>query len=197
MTAVPALARFRSRAARSAEYARAMRRGVDLRYLLAHGAAHLLPPLTAGPLLARLYRLGGLRVGAGTTIGGPLRLIGGTARVHHLTIGHDVLIATDVVVNLDDEVRIEDGATLGPFVVIFTSTHRIGPSSRRLTLDIVTRPVVIESGAWVAMRATILPGVTVGRGSVVSAGSVVTADVPPNTLVAGNPAVVVRSLADD
>jgi acetyltransferase-like isoleucine patch superfamily enzyme len=184
-------------AARSADYARAMRRGIDLRYLLAHGAAHLVPQLTAGPVIARLYRLGGLRIGDGSSMGGPLRLIGGTAQVHHLEIGRDVLIGTDVAMNLDDEVRIEDGATIGPFVIIYTSTHRMGPSTRRLSLDIVTRPVVVEAGAWVALGAILLPGVTVGRGSVVGAGSVVTDDVPPNTLVAGNPATVVRALPED
>jgi acetyltransferase-like isoleucine patch superfamily enzyme len=188
---------LRPTAARSLDYARAIRRGVDLRYLVAHGAAHLVPPLTAGPLTARIYRAGGVRIGGGSSIGGPLRLIGGTAMVHHLAIGRDVLIGTDVAINLDDEVRIGDGATIGPFVIIYTSTHRMGPSARRLSLDIVTRPVVVESGAWVALRATLLPGVTVGRGSVVGAGSVVTDDVPPNTLVAGNPARVVRPLPDD
>jgi acetyltransferase-like isoleucine patch superfamily enzyme len=56
------------------------------------------------------------------------------------------------------------------------------------------RPVVIEDGVWIAARAIILKGVTIGRGSVVGAGAVVTADVPPRTVVAGNPAKVIKNI---
>jgi maltose O-acetyltransferase len=56
------------------------------------------------------------------------------------------------------------------------------------------RPVVIEDGAWIGNRAIIMPGVTVGAGAAVGAGSVVIADVPPRTLAMGNPARIVREL---
>ena len=56
------------------------------------------------------------------------------------------------------------------------------------------KPIVVEDGVWVGMHSLILPGVTLGRGCVVSAGSVVAQDVPPNTLVAGNPATVQQNL---
>jgi acetyltransferase-like isoleucine patch superfamily enzyme len=55
-------------------------------------------------------------------------------------------------------------------------------------------PVVIEDNAWITVGVIILPGVTIGKGSIVSAGSVVACDVPPHTLVAGNPAKVVKYL---
>lgn len=55
-------------------------------------------------------------------------------------------------------------------------------------------PVTIGNDVWIGGRAIVLPGVTVGDGSVVGAGSVVTKDVPPLSLVAGNPAVVMRKL---
>jgi acetyltransferase-like isoleucine patch superfamily enzyme len=54
--------------------------------------------------------------------------------------------------------------------------------------------VTIEDNVWIGMRAMILGGVTLGRGSVVAAGAVVTKDVPPRTLVAGVPARVIRAL---
>ncbi|NTU65300.1 MAG: hypothetical protein HGB05_18340 [Chloroflexi bacterium] len=57
-------------------------------------------------------------------------------------------------------------------------------------------PVTIQDGTWLGARCIVLPGVTVGRGSVVGAGSVVTKDVPPNTLVGGVPAKVIRSIND-
>jgi maltose O-acetyltransferase len=57
-----------------------------------------------------------------------------------------------------------------------------------------SKPIVIEDGVWVGMNSLILPGVTLGHGAVISAGSVVTSNVPPDTLVAGNPAAVKDSL---
>jgi galactoside O-acetyltransferase len=59
------------------------------------------------------------------------------------------------------------------------------------------KPVYIEQGAWIGFGASILKGVTVGRGAVVAAQSVVTKNVPPFTVVAGNPARVVRELGED
>ena len=53
-------------------------------------------------------------------------------------------------------------------------------------------PVIIKKNAWIAISVTILPGVTVGEGSIVAAGSVVTKDVPPFCMVAGAPAKVIR-----
>lgn len=50
------------------------------------------------------------------------------------------------------------------------------------------KPIVLEKRSWIGSHATILPGVTIGENSIVGAGSVVTRDVPPNTIVAGNPA---------
>ncbi len=55
------------------------------------------------------------------------------------------------------------------------------------------KPVVIEDDVWIGSRVTILPGVTIGRGSVVGAAAVVTKDVPPYSVVAGNPAKVVKT----
>lgn len=56
-------------------------------------------------------------------------------------------------------------------------------------------PVIIKKGAWICVRASILPGVTVGENAIVSAGSVVDSDVPPSSIVAGNPAkIVARNL---
>jgi len=57
-----------------------------------------------------------------------------------------------------------------------------------------TAPVKIADNVWIGMNAVILKGVTIGENSVVAAGAVVTKPIPPNTVVAGNPAVVVRQL---
>ena len=57
-----------------------------------------------------------------------------------------------------------------------------------------TRPVLLKKNSWIGAGAIILPGVTVGENSIVGAGSVVTKDVPDNTIVVGNPAKVVRNV---
>ena len=71
----------------------------------------------------------------------------------------------------------------------------LSPAQRRAL--VIAKPIAIERNVWIAAGATIVGGVTVGENSVVAAGSVVTKDVPPNTLVGGNPARVIRSIGDD
>jgi acetyltransferase-like isoleucine patch superfamily enzyme len=61
-------------------------------------------------------------------------------------------------------------------------------------VGVQTQPVMIEDNVWIGFKSTILKGVTIGRGAVVAAGSVVTTDVPPFTLVAGNPARIIKEL---
>ena len=89
---------------------------------------------------------------------------------------------------------IADDVMIGPNVSIITSGHPIEPSQRRA--GVTAKPIAIERNVWIAAGATIIGGVTVGENSVVAAGSVVTKDVPPNTLVGGNPARVIRSIAE-
>lgn len=56
------------------------------------------------------------------------------------------------------------------------------------------QPVTLEDGVWVGARVIILPGVTIGQGAIIGAGSVVTRDVPARTIAAGNPARIIRTL---
>ena len=79
--------------------------------------------------------------------------------------------------------------------IIDTDFHPLHPAERCLhPQDAKTAPVVIEDDVFVGMNCLILKGVTIGRGSVVGAGSVVTRDVPSGSIVAGNPAHVVATL---
>jgi len=73
-------------------------------------------------------------------------------------------------------------------VIMESDYHAAGGS------DVVPRPIVIEDESWIGCRVIILKGVTVGRGAIIGAGSVVTKDVPPYTLAAGNPARVIKSV---
>jgi acetyltransferase-like isoleucine patch superfamily enzyme len=184
------------RAQRTASYVREIVRGLHVRYALAYTLAHLFPAFTAGPIVARLYRVAGFRIGEGSTFLGPVCVRSTLAFQENLEIGRKVLISTDVTINVDGPVRIEDEASIGPFVAVYTGTHAVGPASRRMSPAPFGKPVTIERGAWVRLGAIILPGVTVGHGSVVGAGSVVMSDVEPNTYVEGNPARAAWSLPD-
>jgi acetyltransferase-like isoleucine patch superfamily enzyme len=89
---------------------------------------------------------------------------------------------------------ISDDVMIGPNVSIITTGHPVEPSQRRAAT--IGKPIVIEKGVWIATGAIIIGGVTIGEHSVVAAGSVVTKDVPANSLVGGNPARVIRSIGD-
>ena len=179
---------------RTAEYVRVILSEVRPRYLIVSCVARMFPPFTAGTLIARGYAWAGCHIGEGTAIGGPLKLIPGGGSDSNLTTGERSIFATDITINLDAPVTIGERAAIGPRVAIYTSSHSLGPGSRRMMPTVMALPVVIGSGAWIGLGAMILPGVTIGPGSVVAAGSVVTSSVPANSFVEGNPATVKRTL---
>jgi serine acetyltransferase len=111
----------------------------------------------------------------------PTLLIGDNTGIGHacsLTIGKKIVIGRH--------------CRIAGQVWIFDSPgHPADPSARLAgspPVDDEVMPVVIEDNVWIGERAIILPGVTIGQGSIVAAGAVVMANVPPNTMVAGNPA---------
>ena len=59
--------------------------------------------------------------------------------------------------------------------------------------NIITKPIKIDNGAWVGFNSIILKGVTIGKNAAIAAGSVVIKDVPPNTMVGGNPAKIIKA----
>lgn len=89
-------------------------------------------------------------------------------------------------------ITLEDEVLIGPRVNIITENHPLDPNDRRA---LITKPVTIKRNAWIGAGATILPGVTVGENAVVAAGAVVSKDVPDNTVVAGIPARVIKSIS--
>lgn len=80
----------------------------------------------------------------------------------------------------------------GPGVHIYTATHPMNAAERKILQS--AKPVSIGENCWIGGGAIILPGVTIGDNSVVAAGAVVNRDVPANSLAAGNPAVVKKSV---
>lgn len=117
-----------------------------------------------------------------------------TAYGLEIRVGHRVFINQNCTLYDLAEIRIGDDVMIGPNVSIISSSHPIAPSERRA--GVIGKPIAIGRNVWIAAGATIIGGVTVGENSVVAAGSVVTKDVPSNTLVGGNPARVICSIAE-
>lgn len=115
----------------------------------------------------------------------------------YTTGGTEIRIGRNVFVNQNCTFYDLGGIDIGDDVMnvsLITSGHPIEPSRRR---DGVTAaPILIGRNVWLAAGVTVIGGVTIGENSVAAAGSVVTKDVPPNTLVGGNPAQVIRSIAE-
>lgn len=184
------------RVKRFAHYTRLMLYQVHLKLWLANVTCGLLPDFGSGALRARAYRMAGLDIAANAFIMGNLELLTGARDGFYdkLHVASGAVIANHVTINLDSNVYLGQNVAVSPFVRIYTSTHHIGPGSSRRLSNVVAKPVVIEAGCWIGLGAMILPGVTIGHGSIVAAGAVVTEDVPPDSYVEGNPAKVIRQL---
>jgi maltose O-acetyltransferase len=92
-------------------------------------------------------------------------------------------------------VTIGDDVQIGPGVQLLTPTHPLEPGPRRDKWESAS-PITIEDNVWLGGGVIVCPGVTIGRDTVVGAGSVVTRDLPPGVLAVGNPARVIRHLVD-
>lgn len=88
-------------------------------------------------------------------------------------------------------ITLGENVLVGPKVNIITINHDPDPENRSATYG---RPVVIGDNVWIGINSTILPGVSIGCGAIIGANSVVTKDVPPMTVVAGNPARIIKTL---
>jgi acetyltransferase-like isoleucine patch superfamily enzyme len=169
--------------------------GVRPRMLLAGAAAGLLPAHSFGRLRSQVYRAGGLRIGRGSVISGPMTMWGTGEVAGRLRIGEDCFINFPVYVELEAEVSIGDRVAIGHGVTFVTANHRLAHAYRRAG-RLEPEPIHIEDGCLVSAGVLILPGVTLGRGCVVGAGAVVTSDVEAGTLVVGVPARPVRTLSE-
>ena len=127
---------------------------------------------------------------------------------YHVVYGHDpsrLHLAPSSVVNnalfntVSGHITVGDYVFFGFNVCILTGTHdyrRTNPSRQEAVLDAVN-DIVIEPGAWLATNVTVIGPCKIGEWSVVAAGSVVTSDVPPYTVVAGVPARVIKTIPQE
>lgn len=122
----------------------------------------------------------GARIGKGVRIQGSARVW----QPWRLAICDNSWIDGGVSLYCVDDIKIGSNAVISEGAFICTASHDFGSE----TFNLVTKPIEIGDSAWVCARAIVLPGVKIGDGAVVAAGAVAAKDVPPWTVVAGNPA---------
>lgn len=109
----------------------------------------------------------------------------------NLHIGKYVFINSGSMFTDLGGIYIGDHALIGPNVTIVSVNHRIEPGDRR-NLDL--QPVYVHDNAWLSANVTVTPGVSIGENAIVGAGAVVTHNVPANTIVAGVPARIIKTI---
>lgn len=130
-------------------------------------------------------------IGEDVTIEAPVSVAYGK----HSQIGDKVFVNFGLMLVDDSEVVIKDEVMIGPNVIISTAGHPIHPTLRSTGYQFSDK-IIIEERAWIGAGVVLLPGVTVGYGSVVAAGAVVAGNVPPMTVVGGVPARVIREITE-
>jgi acetyltransferase-like isoleucine patch superfamily enzyme len=166
-----------------------------------------------GASISSIYGMGTWQIGSSSLIGGSLvcetqhaiisignkTFIGGGTQIisaQSIQIGDNVLIAGQVVIQ-DHNSHSLDSAKRKNDIEYAVARYQNRPIMTKSWDDVVTKGIKIGNNSWIGMRAIILKGVTIGEKAIVGAGSVVTKDVPPNAIVAGNPARIAASLGED
>lgn len=112
----------------------------------------------------------------------------------NITIGKNFYCNTGCVILDCAPVHIGENVLLAPHVHIYTATHPISPSERAAQVE-WAKPVHIGDTAWIGGNAVLCPGIRIGEGTVIGAGSVVTKDIPAYVVAGGNPCRVIREIS--
>lgn len=150
-----------------------------------------LPPTRMFPLRRLLWRAAGVDIGNGTCLCGG-SWIYGPGKLH---VGDSSWLSPGFTIftHRDAPIRIGSRCDIGNGVTFVTGSHELGCADRRAGPG-TAAPISVGDGTWIGARSVILGGVAIGSGCVVAAGSIVTKDIPDNSLVAGVPAKIKRKL---
>ncbi|CAH0534715.1 Maltose O-acetyltransferase [Vibrio stylophorae] len=113
-----------------------------------------------------------------------------------VSIGQSTFLNMGVTMLDNAEIHIGNNVLIGPNAQLYTPSHPLDYRQRRNWVTIC-KPIIIEDDVWIGGQAVICQGVTIGARSVVAANATVTKDVPPDTLVAGSPAKIIRHLTEN
>ncbi len=113
----------------------------------------------------------------------------------NIEIGKNVFINFNCSVLSCEKVKIGDNCYIGPNVQLYTAMHPLNPTERNQGINFA-KPIEIGKDCWLGGGVIVLPGVKIGEGTTIGAGSVVTKNIPSNCTAAGNPCKVIRYLRD-
>lgn len=139
-----------------------------------------------------IYRCCGIKLESDNITILPGALMNGT----NIKIGKGTFINYKSIFENEGYIEIGKNCAIGMEVMFCAATHEIGSKERRQG-KVIGKPIKVGDGCWVGSRVTILPGVTIGFGCVIGAGSLVTRDCEPNGLYVGAPARRVKELECD
>ena len=167
--------------------------GKVMRYVFFSLWQYLFAMMFVSPLRVWLLQLFGAKVGKNTVIE-RIRLINlYRMGIGGITIGNNCFLGDGVTLDTAERITLEDGVTLSFDVMVLTHTN-VGYKDHPVQAHIpsVAKPTIFKKGCFVGVRATILPGITIGEGAAVAAGAIVTKDIPAKTLAGGVPARMIR-----
>jgi len=134
-----------------------------------------------------------IRLGANVALDdGVVIVIGGGPKPDKIVIGADTYVNRYTIFDAHDHLHVGRRVMIGPHCYFTDADHGTAPGSSVQSQPMRRAPLIIEDEVWIGAHVVILPGVRVGAGAVIGAGSVVTRDVPAMAVVAGAPARVLR-----
>ena len=124
---------------------------------------------------------------------GVVLLCSGAPRSGKIEIGPGAYLNRYTILDAHQGIRIGRDVMIGPFCYITDANHGLAREASVKSQPMTAKPVVIEDEAWLGAHVTVLAGVCIGRGAVIGAGSVVTHDIPADSIAFGSPATVQRT----
>lgn len=113
----------------------------------------------------------------------------------HTHLGNHVYANFNLTLVDDTHIYIGDYVMIGPNVTLSTAGHPVAPEMRKKIAQF-NIPIHIEENVWIGANCVVLPGITIGKNSVIGAGSIVTKDIPANVVAVGNPCKVMREISE-
>ena len=123
---------------------------------------------------------------------GVVIITGGPPKPNKVRIGSSTYVNRYTIFDAHDQLHIGRRVMIGPHCYFTDADHGTAPGASVQSQPMRIAPLIVEDEAWIGAHVTVLPGVRIGKGAVVGAGSVVTRDVPPMTVAVGVPARVIR-----
>jgi acetyltransferase-like isoleucine patch superfamily enzyme len=127
---------------------------------------------------------------------GVVLLCSGAPRKNKIEVGHGAYVNRYTIIDAHEHIGIGRDVMIGPHCFITDGEHGMRPDLSVKSQPMSSRPVIIEDEAWLGAHVVVLPGVRIGRGAVIGAGSVVTRDIPAGTVAHGSPARLRRSRSE-